>query len=111
MKTFARLHLYPHSEPQGCATIVADPTALRALSEVCRSALHSMAGMETAIFFGSDGHEYELRVISSVSETEWQQLPLPGIDHKAVQQLSIVKLFDELVDQQNEQLNQSQSHA
>lgn len=99
MKTYARLHLYPHREPQGKAYIVADQAALRALGELCKMASNSMTGIETAKFFGSDGHEYELAVVSDVSEEEWQQLPLPGINQQAARQLSIVKCFDELVEQ------------
>lgn len=99
MKTYARLHLYPHHEPHGRAYIVADPAALKALSEVCKIAYQSMTGIETAKYFGSDGHEYELTVVSDISEEEWQQLPLPGINQQAARQLSIVKTFDELVGQ------------
>ena len=98
MKNYSRLHLYSHNKPQGRAYLVADPAALRALSELCKTAAHSMTGMEIATFFGSDGHEYELAVVSDVSESEWQQLPLPGLDQQAAQQLSIVKSFDELVE-------------
>lgn len=97
MKTYARLHLYPHSEPRGRACIVAEPAALRALAELCRTAAHSMTGLETATFFGSDGHEYELAVISDVSESEWQQLPLPGLDQDAAQKLAVVQAYDELI--------------
>ena len=100
MKTYARLHLYPHSEPKGRGFIVADPAALRALSDLCRTAAHSMSGFETAVFFGSDGHEYELAIVSDVAESEWQQLALPGLDQQAAQQLSVVKTFDELVEHQ-----------
>ena len=99
MKTYARLHLYPHSEPEGRGYIVADPAALRALSDLCRTAAHSMSGFETATFFGSDGHEYELAIVSDVSESEWQQLALPGLDIGAAGQLTVVQTFDELVDQ------------
>lgn len=100
MKTYARLHLYSHSEPRGRACIVADPAALRALSNLCRTAAHSMTGLETATFFGSDGHEYELAVISDVSEAEWQQLPLPGLDYSAAQKLTVVQAYDELIELQ-----------
>lgn len=103
MINYSRLHLYSHREPRGRAYVVADPAALRAMADLCKSAAHSMSGIETAKFFGSDGHEYELVVVSNVSETEWQQLPLPGLDQKAAKNLSIVKTFDELVDQCNKQ--------
>lgn len=96
MKTFARLHLYAHSEPEGRSYIVAEPAALRALGELCKTAAHSMTGIETAVFFGSDGHEFELVVVSDVSDDEWQQLPLPGLDLQAVNQLSTVQSFNEL---------------
>lgn len=99
MKTYARLHLYPHSEPRGRGYIVADPAALRALSDLCRTAAHSMSGFETATFFGSDGHEYELAIVSDVAESEWQQLALPGLDTDAAGKLAVVQTFDELVDQ------------
>lgn len=103
MKTYARLHLYPHREPQGRAYIVADSAALRALGDFCRSAATSMIGMEIATFFGSDGHEYELAIVSDVSDTEWQQLSLPGLDQQAARKLSVVKTYDELVDQHAKQ--------
>ena len=103
MKTYARLHLYPHREPHGRAYIVADPAALRALSDVCRTAATSMAGMEIATFFGSDGHEYELAIVSDVSESEWQQLPLPGMNQSAAKKLSVVQAYDELFDQHSKQ--------
>lgn len=101
MKTFARLHLYPHSDPRGRAYIVADPAALRALSELCKTASHSMTGVENATFFGSDGHEFELVVVSDVSDDEWQQLALPGLDINGADSLNTVQLFDELIDQRD----------
>jgi len=102
MKTYARLHLYSHREPRDRAYIVAEPAALRALGELCRTASHSMTGVETATFFGSDGHEYELVVVSDVAEEEWQQIPLPGIDQAAAKNISVVKLFDELIGQRQQ---------
>ena len=106
MKTYARLHLYPHREPQGRAYIVADAPALRALGDLCRSAATSMIGMEIATFFGSDGHEYELAIVSDVAETEWQQLSLPGLEPTAAHQLSVVQTYDELMQQHREKIAQ-----
>ena len=108
MKTYARLHVYPHQEPQGRAYIVADAQALRALADLCRTASHSMTGMETATFFGSDGHEYELAVVSDTTESEWPQLRLPGLDIQAPKKLLVVQNFDELVKQSQKEKNSCQ---
>lgn len=97
MKIFSRVHLYPHSQPQGHAYIVGDPAGLRALGELLKTAATSMVGLESAEFFGSDGHSYELRVISQVSDLEWQQLALPGIDLQGAEKLDTVQTFNELL--------------
>ena len=97
MKIYSRLHLYPHSCPQGYAYIVGDPAALRALGDLLKTAASSMVGIESAELFGSDGHNYELRIISKVDEAEWQQLALPGLDLQGAEKLDTVQTFNELL--------------
>jgi hypothetical protein len=92
----ARLHLYSHSGPKTRAYIVAEPAALQELSRVAERAAHSLVGFDTVEFYGSDGHAYELALVSSVSESEWQQLPLPLNPHSKPQELDIVKTVDDL---------------
>ncbi len=98
MKVYSRLHLYPHNKPNGHAYIVGDPLALRRLGDLLKTASTSMVGIEIAGFFGSDGHEYELRIVSQVDDIEWQQLQLPGVDLCGTSNLNTVKTFNELLD-------------
>jgi hypothetical protein len=63
-------------------------------------------GLETLTVYGSDGHAYELMVVSDITETEWQHLPLPTEAHADLAQIEIVKIYNELrqtLDQKNTQ--------
>ncbi len=71
----ARLHIYPHNEPQQDLHIVADPAALRALAEALTSVARNPNSFERVRLHTSDGHEYTAMIVSGVSEDEWQTIP------------------------------------
>jgi hypothetical protein len=71
----ARLHIYPHSEPQQDLHIVADPAALRALADALTSVARNPNSFERVKLHTSDGHEYTAMIVSGVSEAEWQTIP------------------------------------
>jgi len=71
----ARLHIYPHSEPQQDLHIVADPAALRALAEALTSVARNPNSFERVRLHTSDGHEYTAMIVSGVDEDEWQNIP------------------------------------
>lgn len=71
----ARLHIYPHSEPQQDLHIVADPAALKALAEALTSVARNPNSFERVRLHTSDGHEYTAMIVSGVSEDEWQTIP------------------------------------
>lgn len=92
----SRLHLYPHKEPNGRAYIVAEKRALKALAKKIDQAAEGVVGFETLRLYGSDGHEFELMVVSEISEEEWQSLPLPSDKKSDPSKLETVKLYDSL---------------
>lgn len=94
MKT--RLHLYPHSGPKTKAYMVADQQAFKQLARAADAASKSVIGLESLKFYTSDGHEFELFLISDVSETEWQELAPPYTKGAKPDKLNIVKIYDEL---------------
>lgn len=96
MKSLNRVHLYPHKEPNGIGYIVADRQGLRDLANKLMLAADSMVGLENITVYGSDGHPYELMIISDVSQEEWQAMPLPGDDASDPSKLNIVKLWYDL---------------
>jgi len=71
----ARLHIYPHNEPQQDLHIVADPAALRALGNALIKAAQTPQGFERIKLHTSDGHEYTAMIVADVSEEEWQTIP------------------------------------
>jgi hypothetical protein len=71
----ARLHIYPHEEPQQDLNIVGDPAALRALGEALLKVAKTPQGFERVCLHTSDGHEYTAMIVSNVSEQEWQDIP------------------------------------
>lgn len=93
----SRLHLYSHSGPKTRGYIVAEQNALRNLAKTLSAAASNAIGFETTTFYGSDGHEYELVIVCDVSEEEWQQLPLPLDTKSDPSQLSVIKIYDDLV--------------
>jgi hypothetical protein len=94
MKT--RLHLHTNPGPQSRAYIVAEPQALRQLARAAEAAARNQLGMETATFYTSDGHKYELFIACDLSEDDWQNLPIPSDPQSDPSQLNIVKIYDEL---------------
>lgn len=96
MKSMNRLHLYPHSEPNGRAYIVADKQGLKDMAKILIRAADSVVGMETITLYGSDGHPYELFVVANVQEDEWQIMPLPAADHAYPATLAIIQTYANL---------------
>jgi hypothetical protein len=47
-------------------------------------------------FYTSDGHEFELFLVSDVKETEWQDLVPPYTKNADPGQLKIVELYNDL---------------
>ena len=71
----ARLHIYPHNEPQTDLHILADARALRDLAHALLKAAQSPLGFERVKLHTSDGHEYTAMITAAVSEEEWQAMP------------------------------------
>lgn len=95
MKT--RLHIYPHTGPKTKAYIVAEPQAFKQLARVADAASKSVIGLESVTFYTSDGHEFELFLVSDVNETEWQQLEPPYSKNAKPDKLNIVKIYNDLI--------------
>jgi hypothetical protein len=94
--TRARLHMHNHREPEGRAYIVGEPAALRQLGEALIKASRSALGFENVDMYTSDGHRYQLFVTCNVSESEWQELPVPYDRKHNPENLEIVKTYDEI---------------
>lgn len=86
----ARLHIYPHNEPQTDLHIVADPAALRALAAALTSVAHNPYSFERVRLHTSDGHEYTAMIVSGVSEEEWQTIP-PAYANSTVPAISTLE--------------------
>ena len=71
----ARLHIYPHNEPQTDLHIVADPAALRDLAQALISVSRNPHTFERVQLHTSDGHEYTAMIVSGISQEEWQTIP------------------------------------
>lgn len=85
-----------HNEPQGRAYIVGDKQALKALGEALIKTSKSVIGLDIIELFTSDGHKYELVITCDVSEEEWQKIPVPYDKKHDVNNLEIIKTFNEL---------------
>lgn len=96
MKTMSRLHLYPHKEPNGRAYIVAERRALRALAKKLEQTADGAVGFDKITLYSSDGHPYELMIVSDISEEEWQDLEVPSSKRSDPSKLETVKIVDEL---------------
>jgi len=92
----SRVHLYPHKEPNGTAYIVAERRGLRALAKKLEQAADGAVGLETIILYGSDGHPYNLMIVTDITEDEWQNLPLPKDKNSDPSTLDIVKIYNDL---------------
>lgn len=96
MKTLSRLHLYPHKEPNGRAYIVAERQALRALAKKLEQTADGAVGYDKMTFYSSDGHPYELMIVSDITEQEWQELEVPSSRKSDPSKLETVKIVDDL---------------
>jgi len=91
----ARLHIYPHSEPQEDAVIVADPAALRALANAMLKAAQTIHGFQRVKLHTSDGHEYYAMIVSGLQESEWQTLD-PAYCGANLPTLSVLEDYESL---------------
>lgn len=91
----ARLHIYPHSEPQTDLHIVADPKALRDLAQALMRAAQTPQGFERVKLHTSDGHEYTAMIVADVSEIEWQSIP-PAYSKSQVPKISSLEDYKNL---------------
>jgi hypothetical protein len=96
MKSMSRVHLYPHKEPNGTGYIVAERKGLRDLAKKLLQAADGAVGLETLTLHGSDGHPYNLMIITDVTEEEWQNMPLPKDKNSDPESLEIVKVYNNL---------------
>lgn len=96
MKTMSRLHLYPHKEPNGRAYIVAERRALKVLAKKLEQTADGAVGFDKITLYSSDGHPYELMIISDISEEEWQELDVPSSKKSDPSKLETVKIVDEM---------------
>jgi hypothetical protein len=99
----ARLHIYPHNEPEQDLHIVADPAALRALAQALTSVARNPNSFERVKLHTSDGHEYTAMIVSGVSEDEWQTIP-PAYAKSTVPSISTLEDYHSL----RKQLTESQ---
>lgn len=99
MKT--RLHLYPHSGPKTKAYIVGEPQAFKQLAKVADAASKSVVGLESITFYTSDGHEFELFLISGVNETEWQVLDPPYKKNAKPDDINILQIYNDVIKDNN----------
>lgn len=95
MKT--RLHLYPHNGPKTKAYIVGEQQAFKQLARAADAASKSVIGLESVTFYTSDGHEFELFLVSDVNETEWQNLSPPYEKNAKPDALNIVKIYNDMI--------------
>jgi hypothetical protein len=96
----ARLHIYPHNEPQADLHIVADPAALRDLAAALISVSQNPYTFERVRLHTSDGHEYTAMIVSGVSEDEWQTIP-PAYAKAAVPVISTLEDYHSIKKQLN----------
>lgn len=95
----ARLHIYPHNEPQQDLHIVADPQALRALGQALIKASQTPQGFERVKLHTSDGHEYTAMIVAGISEDEWQAIP-PAYAKSCVPPISALDDYNSLLKEQ-----------
>jgi len=91
----ARLHIYPHNEPQQDLHIIADPAALRALGNALIKAAQTPMGFERVKLHTSDGHEYTAMIVADVSEAEWQDIP-PAYAKSTVPNIPVLENYKNL---------------
>ena len=91
----ARLHIYPHNEPQTDLHIVADPKALRDLANALLKAAQTPQGFQRIKLHTSDGHEYTAMIVADVSEEEWQTMP-PAYIKSSVPKITALEDYESL---------------
>jgi len=91
----ARLHIYPHNEPQQDLHIVADPAALRVLAQALSNASKNPNSFERVKLHTSDGHEYTAMIVSGITESEWQDIP-PAYAESTVPTISVLEEYHSL---------------
>lgn len=96
MKTMSRLHVYAHKKPHDRAYIVGERKSLRALAKKLEMAADGAVGLEKLKIFSSDGHEYELMIVTDITEEEWQNLNPPYEKSSDPSALESVKVYDSI---------------
>jgi hypothetical protein len=91
----ARLHIYPHNEPQQDLHIVADPRALRDLAQALINAAQTPQGFQRIKLHTSDGHEYTAMIVSGISEEEWQTIP-PAYAKSSLPKIGILEDYHQI---------------
>jgi len=86
----ARLHIYPHNEPQAALHIVADHAALCDPAAALITVSRNPYTFERVKLHTSDGHEYTAMIVSGVSEEEWQIIP-PAYANSTVPAISTLE--------------------
>lgn len=94
----ARLHLYPHAEPQQDAVIIADVHGLRALANALLKVAQTPQGYQRVKLHTSDGHEYTVMIVSDISEQEWQTVT-PAYTGTALPKLAVLEDYQQLRDE------------
>jgi len=96
MKSISRVHLYTHKEPNGRGYIVAERSGLKALARALDKAAASAVGLEKITVYSSDGHPYDIMVVTDLSETEWQDINVPYDRRSNPKLLESVQVYDSL---------------
>jgi hypothetical protein len=96
MKSLSRVHLYTHKEPNGRGYIVAERSGLRTLAKALEKAASSAVGLEKVTVYSSDGHPYEIMVVTDLSENEWQDINVPYDRRSNPKLLESVQIYDSL---------------
>lgn len=96
MKSMSRVHLYTHKEPNGRGYIVAERSGLKALARALEKAAASAVGLEKVTVYSSDGHPYEIMVVTDLSENEWQDINVPYDRRSNPKLLESVQIYDSL---------------
>lgn len=107
MKSLSRVHLYTHKEPNGRGYIVAERSGLKALAKALDKAASGAVGLEKITVYSSDGHPYELMIVTDLSENEWQEINVPYDRKSNPKQLESVQIYDSL----HEEINKEKSTA
>jgi hypothetical protein len=91
----ARLHIYPHNEPQQDLHIVADRKALKELAQALLKVANNPYSFERVKLHTSDGHEYTAMIVADVNEDEWQTIP-PAYARSTVPKITALENYESL---------------